>query len=127
MRIHTLIFAGTVAIGLSACVVVPATGTFPPTPGPAVNASSLAQQLSGRTISNSFASHRLLPNGQIDGRFFDPDGTSWAVPGAWSANDLDFCITVESEPLCGRAAVNGNQLLHYPDGPGQPEVWNISG
>lgn len=129
MKLQNLFIAGAMAIGLSGCVVVPATGTFTPTtaPGPSVNtAAPLALALSGRMISRYREQHVLLPDGTIDGRFFPASGPSYAVSGRWSVNGNNLCLTIESEPLCERAAIQGDQLLHWINGPGQADIWTIS-
>lgn len=145
MKIVKLWTAALLALSLSACVVL---DTVPPEavgPGPFLTgggpvgstaptrateprpgAASLQQFLSGQQITRHQESHRLLPGGRVAGRFYSGPGDYYDVNGTWSARGSVFCIGVEvSEPFCGNAVINGNQLLHYINGPTSPDVWVI--
>ncbi|WP_341863310.1 hypothetical protein [Gymnodinialimonas sp. 57CJ19] len=144
MKHAKLWIAAFVALSLPACVVL---DTVPPeavgpgpfltgggsgasaratSPGPGPGAASLQQFLSGQQITRHQESHRLLPGSRVAGRFYSGPGDYYDVNGTWSARGNVFCIGVEvSEPFCGNAVINGNQLLHYINGPTSPDVWVI--
>ncbi|MEX3017166.1 hypothetical protein [Gymnodinialimonas hymeniacidonis] len=129
MRSTSLILAA-VAASLSACVIVdplPVTGpSVAGVPTTAPQGASLAQRLSGAQLINGDELHRLMPGGQVAGRFYyGPSERDFnPVNGTWSVNGNNFCFGVEvSEPFCGPAQISGNTLTHYSDG--GTMIWTI--
>ena len=123
MRHRPFIAAIVASLGLIACQPAAPQGT---SNSGTSEVDLLSHALVGHQIFRAGEMLTLLSGGRLEGNVISISGDADVVDGSWSAIGGELCLAVETLPMCGRGTIRGNQLLHYVNGPDEPDVWIIS-